>query len=266
MPSLALSAWHPLIPRNYRIAESLNCWGAHLAESSNCEARPHDSARFDQPWLCQGQSNRTGQAITWPGPVDWHVAGLLQLAPGGAAKASQGDNVVDDSPVTGAVYEAISDNWRPSYNPQSFWECKKLDSSSKSISIIYLFTLSLLLRPAVQSKDHLREHNCRQTARSFDPFTLLSMSKLNEGQMGVQCFLQQVERLLLANPLCQHGMRGCDMGEEEDIFFSPKSSLSWVSSPNDSTHSRRGAIIVATGAMVRGCRTQSRKNLNNFLW
>jgi hypothetical protein len=40
----------PLILRNYRIAESPNRRGAHFAESSSREARPRDSARFDQPW------------------------------------------------------------------------------------------------------------------------------------------------------------------------------------------------------------------------
>ena len=43
---------HVCLPgAHYRIAESPNRRGAHFAESSNREARPHDSARFDQPCL-----------------------------------------------------------------------------------------------------------------------------------------------------------------------------------------------------------------------
>jgi hypothetical protein len=48
------AAWtdrNPLILRNYRIAKSPNRRGAHFAESSSRQARPRDSARFDQPWV-----------------------------------------------------------------------------------------------------------------------------------------------------------------------------------------------------------------------
>ena len=56
LPGQARLAWHPIVrfvPRNYLIVESSNRWGANFAESSNREARPHDSAWFDQP-CCSG--------------------------------------------------------------------------------------------------------------------------------------------------------------------------------------------------------------------